>query len=145
LPLLLLSGFRSLIDELHAELAEQGHPDVRPMHGFLFQAVGPHGTTAADLGRALGISRQAVGKTVDILEGLGYLRREGDPNDGRRILIHLTDQGVDCLAESARIFDRLRQRWSRALGADRLRAMEADLRKVVPRHTRLDIPGWIGG
>lgn len=145
LPLLLLSGFRSLIDDLHAELARQGHPGVRPMHGFVFQAIGPHGTTAADLGRALGISKQAAGKTVDILEGLGYLRREGDPDDGRRILIHLTDQGIDFLVKSARIFDQLREQWSRTLGTNRLRAMEEDLRKVVPRHTRLDMPGWIGG
>jgi DNA-binding MarR family transcriptional regulator len=141
----LLSGFRSLIDDLHAELARQGHPGVRPMHGFVFQAIGPHGTTAADLGRALGISKQAAGKTVDILEGLGYLRREGDPDDGRRILIHLTDQGIDFLVKSARIFDQLREQWSRTLGTNRLRAMEEDLRKVVPRHTRLDMPGWIGG
>jgi DNA-binding MarR family transcriptional regulator len=140
----LLSGFRSLIDELHAELATQGHPDVRPMHGFVFQAIGPHGTTAADLGRALGISKQAAGKTINILEGLGYLRREGDPHDGRRILIHLTDQGIDFLVKSARIFDQLRQQWSQTLGTDRLRAMEDDLRKVVPQHTRLDMPGWIG-
>jgi DNA-binding MarR family transcriptional regulator len=145
LPLLLLSGFRSLIDDLHAELATQGHPDVRPMHGFVFQAIGPHGATAADLGRALGVSKQAAGKTVDILEGLGYLRREADPDDGRRVRIHLTDRGIDFLVTSARIFDRLRQQWAQTLGADRLRALEDDLRRVVPRHTRLDMPGWIGG
>jgi len=34
LPLLLFSGFRSLIDQLHAELARQGHPDVRPVYGL---------------------------------------------------------------------------------------------------------------
>ena len=34
LPLLLFGGFRSIIDELHAELARRGHPDLRPAHGF---------------------------------------------------------------------------------------------------------------
>ena len=71
LPLLLLHGFRVLIDELHAELARQGHPDMRPMHGFVFQAVGPGGTTAAELGRRLGVSKQAAGKTIDSLQRLG--------------------------------------------------------------------------
>ena len=34
LPLLLFAGFRALIDALHAELAAQGHPGVRPAYGF---------------------------------------------------------------------------------------------------------------
>src|ERR1700683_4306426 len=79
LPLLLLHGFRVLIDELHAELARQGHPDLRPMHGFVLQAVGTGGTTAAGLGRRLGISKQAAGKTIDSLEQLGYLQRGAEP------------------------------------------------------------------
>jgi DNA-binding MarR family transcriptional regulator len=145
LPLLLLSGFRSLIDAAHAELAGQGHPEMRPMHGFVFQAIGPHGTTAADLGRTLGISKQAAGKTIDKLQALGYVRRESDPRDGRRTLIQLTDHGIDFLAKSARLFDQLRDQWARTLGDDRLRALEDDLRTVAPRSVRLDVPGWIGG
>ena len=43
LPLLLFGGFRSIIDELHAELARRGHPDLRPAHGFALQAIGTRG------------------------------------------------------------------------------------------------------
>lgn len=146
LPLHLLFAFRTLIDDLHAELARQGHPDMRPMHGFVFQAIGHHGTTAVDLGRTLGISKQAAGKTIDTLERLGYVHRERDPDDGRRMLVSLTDRGVDCLARSARILDELRARWADVLGPRRLRALEDDLRRVVPPGAgRLDIPGWFGG
>jgi DNA-binding MarR family transcriptional regulator len=142
LPLLLFLGFRSLVDDLHAELARQGHPDVRPMHGFVFQAIGG-GTTAAGLGRRLGISKQAAGKIVDGLAGLGYIERAADPGDARRKLVLLTDRGLDCLARSARIFDELRAGWARELGAGRLRAMEQDLRTVTsPGPLRLDVPGW---
>src|SRR4051794_4157947 len=105
LPLRLLLGFRVLIDGLHAELARQGHPDVRPAHGFVLQAVGRHGTTAVELGRRLGVTKQAAAKHVEALERLGYLRRAADAADARRKLIRLTDRGVDCLARSARIFD----------------------------------------
>ena len=65
LPLLLFGGFRTLIDRLHAELAGQGHPDVRPAYGFAMQAIGRDGATASELGRRLGVSKQAAGKTVD--------------------------------------------------------------------------------
>jgi DNA-binding MarR family transcriptional regulator len=146
LPLRLFLGFRVLIDELHAELARQGHPDVRPMHGFVFQAIGPGGTTAAELGRRLGVSKQAAGKTVDALERLGYVERMTDPRDARRKVVRLTDRGFDCLARSARIFERLRAGWAERLGADRLRALEADLARVTPDDVlRLDAPGWFGG
>jgi DNA-binding MarR family transcriptional regulator len=145
LPLRLLMGFRVLIDELHTELARQGHPHLRPMHGFVFQAVGMSGTTAAGLGRRLGISKQAAAKHIDALERLGYLRRAADPDDSRSKVVMLTDHGVDALARSARIFDDLRARWATAIGARRLRAMEADLRKVTPPDVfPLDIPGWFG-
>jgi DNA-binding MarR family transcriptional regulator len=146
LPLRLLLAFRVLIDELHAELASRGHPDMRPMHGFVFQAIGPGGTTAAELGRRLGISKQAAGKTIDTLEQLGYLERGPDPGDARRKVVRLTHRAVDALELSARIFDDLRVRWAEILGAERLRALEADLRRVTPQDPwRLDVPGWFGG
>ena len=143
LPLRLLLGFRVLIDELHAELARQGHPGLRPMHGFVFQAIGPRGTTAAELGRRLGISKQAAGKTIDALEQLGYVERGPDPADARRKVVRLTGRAVDALERSARIFDDLRASWAEVIGAERLRAIEADLRKVTPPDAfRLDAPGW---
>ncbi|MFF0445145.1 MarR family winged helix-turn-helix transcriptional regulator [Streptomyces sp. NPDC004609] len=145
LPLRLLLAFRVLVDELHGELARQGHPDVRPMHGYVFQAIGPDGTTAADLGRRLGVSKQAAGKTIDTLERLGYVERATDPHDARRKIVRLTGRGVECLALSARIFERLRADWARTLGEDRLREIEDDLRRVTPGEPfLLDTPGWFG-
>jgi DNA-binding MarR family transcriptional regulator len=145
LPVRLLLGFRWLIDELHAELAQQGHPDARPMHGFVFQAIGPDGTTAAELGRRLGVSKQAAGKTIDSLEVLGYVRREPDRRDQRQKIVMLTEHGVDALVKSAAIFDDLRARWAKILGRKRLRALEADLRSVTgDLEIPLDLPGWFG-
>jgi DNA-binding MarR family transcriptional regulator len=146
LPLLLLAGFRELVDGLHEELTRQGHPHARPLHGFVFQAIGPEGTTASRLGRRLGVSKQAAGKTIEALERLGYVERVADPADGRRKLVRLTDRGVDVLHRSARIFAELRAGWEAALGAERLAALEDDLRAVTRGPAlRVDLPGWLGG
>ena len=146
LPLLLFGGFRSIIDELHAELARRGHPDVRPAHGFALQAIGLGGATATDTGRRLGVSKQAAGKTIDRLEELGYVHRSGDDTDRRRKLVRLTPRGTEALTLSAAAFDGVRARWAGLLGADRVAALEADLRAVAPgQASRLDVPGWLGG
>ncbi|MEU6482528.1 MarR family winged helix-turn-helix transcriptional regulator [Streptomyces sp. NPDC046887] len=146
LPLLLFAGFRTLIDRVHAELAEQGHPDVRPAYGFAMQAVGVGGATASEVGRRLGVSKQAAGKTVDRLVVLGYAERADDPADARRKLVRLTPHGLDCLGRSAAIFDRLRAEWVGALGAERVAGLEDALRTVVPAEAfRLDAAGWLGG
>ncbi|WP_414940728.1 MarR family winged helix-turn-helix transcriptional regulator [Amycolatopsis sp. cmx-11-51] len=145
LPLLLFAGFRSIIDRLHVELAEQGHPEVRPAYGFAMQAIGRDGATASEIGRRLGVSKQAAGKTVDKLEQLGYVERAGDPADARRKVVRLTGRGVDSLGRSAAIFEELRKDWADALGADRVRALEADLRAMAPTDGfRLDVAGWFG-
>ncbi|RKS77286.1 MarR family protein [Actinomadura pelletieri DSM 43383] len=145
LPLRLLLAFRMIVDEVHAELAVQGHPELRPMHGFVFQAIGPNGTTAVELGRRLGVSKQAAGKMVESLERAGYVERVADPSDARRKVVRLTARGVDSLTRSARIFERVRDDWVRRLGADRVRALERDLRQVTPDDPwRLDAPGWFG-
>lgn len=146
LPLLLLAGFRTLIDDLHAELARQGHPDLRPLHGFVLQAVGVDGTTASELGQRLGVSKQAAGKTVDRLVALGYLERADDPADARRKLVRMTEHGLDGLRRSAVVFDELRDRWAATLGPDRVAALEDDLHVVASANFfRLDVPGWFGG
>jgi DNA-binding MarR family transcriptional regulator len=145
LPLLLFGGFRAIIDELHAELARRGHPDVRPAHGFALQAIGLDGATATEVGRRLGISKQAAGKTIDRLEDLGYVHRSGDDADRRRKQARLTPRGIEMLALSAMIFEDIRSRWAGTLGAARLSDLEGGLRTMLPGEKfRLDVPGWFG-
>ncbi|MFB6892384.1 MarR family winged helix-turn-helix transcriptional regulator [Kitasatospora sp. NPDC056327] len=146
LPLRLLFAFRLIIDELHERIGHEGHPDLRPMHGFVFQAIGPDGTTAVELGRRLGVSKQAAGKTVEQLERLGYVERGGDPADARRKVVRLTERGTDSLVRSARIFEELREEWAERLGGEeRLRELEDALRELAPGNPfRLDTPRWFG-
>jgi DNA-binding MarR family transcriptional regulator len=145
LPLLLLGGFRTLIDQLHDELRRRGHPDVRPAYGFTMQAIGTGGATASELGRQLGVSKQAAGKTVDRLESLGYAERVADAGDGRRKVVRLSPRGIEALMLSAEIFDDLRAQWAARLSSRRLRELEADLRAMTePGGFRLDVSGWFG-
>lgn len=145
LPLLLAAAFRNLIDDLHEELADRGHPGVRPVHGFALQAVGRDGATTSELGRRLGISKQAAGKTTIALVALGYVTREPDPDDARARRLRVTERGEDCLRASAEIFEILRSRWVAQVGGPRVAALEDDLEALAGSGlARLgDLRGWM--
>jgi DNA-binding MarR family transcriptional regulator len=145
LPLLLAGAFRALIDALHVELAERGHPGARPVHGFALQAVGPDGVTVSELGRRLGVSKQAAAKTAASLERLDYVLREHHPTDARAVQLRRSPRGEELLAMSAEIFAQLRAGWARELGIERIRALEDDLERIaVAGGAKLgDLPGWL--
>lgn len=144
LPLLLAGAFRTLIDGLHEQLAERGHPDARPIHGFALQAIGPDGATVSELGRRLAVSKQAAAKTASSLEQLGYVVRHDHPTDARAVQLQRSPRGEELLSLSAEIFGQLRAGWAHQLGAKRLHALEDDLELIAGTSRIADTPGWIG-
>ncbi|SDF38647.1 MarR family winged helix-turn-helix transcriptional regulator [Pseudonocardia oroxyli] len=110
------------------------------MHGFALQAVGT-GCTAADLGRALGVSKQAAAKTIAGLEAAGYVERSADPGDARRVVVRPTAHGRDLLARSAAIFDALRAEWANRLGEDTSARSRTPSRRSRPRPGSTPRPG----
>jgi DNA-binding MarR family transcriptional regulator len=104
----LLLASRTLFDELHRRLAECGHEQLRPAHGFVFQAIGS-GATASEIGTELGVTKQAARLILDELESLGYVTRERDPADGRRRPARLTSRGIDALRATEEILDDLKR------------------------------------
>ncbi len=146
LPLLLAGAFRELIDALHAELAARGHEQARPVHGFALQAIGPGGATVSELGRRLGVSKQAAAKTAAGLEELGYVTRRPSERDARATVLTVTPHGLEMLDLSAEIFDRLRGDWERRLGAERVAAIEDGLAEIAGDGGLAkigDLPGWL--
>ncbi|MEW1654999.1 MULTISPECIES: MarR family transcriptional regulator [unclassified Streptomyces] len=70
--------------------------------------------TAAELARAEQITSQAMGTTLGALEGRGLVERRRDPHDGRRIIMSLTEAGVEVLrhkrdARSRQLAEALRE------------------------------------
>jgi DNA-binding MarR family transcriptional regulator len=145
LPFLLVGAFRSVIDELHRTLAEGGHDQARPLHGFALQAIGPDGSTASELGRRLGVSKQAAAKTVASLERVGYVRREPAPTDARAVRLQRTARGQEMLALSAAFFETYHARLAQTLGPRRLSELEDGLQEMaapIGDYLR-GFPGWM--
>ncbi|MEU8238124.1 MarR family winged helix-turn-helix transcriptional regulator [Actinoplanes missouriensis] len=146
LALLLLGGFRGLVDAATEELARRGYPDVRPVHDFAMRAIAAGADSASDLGRSLSVAKQSAAKTIAVLEERGYVVREPDPRDARRKRLQVTPLGFDVMREGEAVFDELRTRWEQRLGATEFARFEGQLATLVgAAPVRFDTPGWIAG
>ena len=144
LALLLLGGFRTLVDAAAAELAERGHEDVRPVHDFAMRAIAAGADSASELGRRLSITKQSAAKTIAVLQERGYVTRDTDPRDGRRKRLQVTALGFDVMRQGEAVFDQLRDQWAQQIGAAELHRMEDHLTALVgAQPVRFDTPGWI--
>jgi DNA-binding MarR family transcriptional regulator len=135
LALLLLGGFHTMVAEVTVELERQGHPGVRPVHEFALRAIDGGAETASALGRRLAVSKQAAAKTLVALEEMKYVDREVDPDDGRRKRIRVTPRGHELMAVGGSLFDDVRRRWAKQIGAGELATLEAQLDKLVSHST----------
>jgi DNA-binding MarR family transcriptional regulator len=144
LALLLLGGFRVLVDDAVLELAARGYDDVRPVHDFAMRAIAAGADDASELARRLSVSKQAAAKTVAVLEERGYVTRGADPLDARRKPLQVTALGFEVMRVGEAVFDELRDKWKRKIGAKQLERLESDLAAVVGASPiRVDSPGWI--
>jgi DNA-binding MarR family transcriptional regulator len=143
LALLLLGGFRTLVDAATAELARRGHEDVRPVHDFAMRAIAAGADNASELGRRLSIAKQSAAKTIAVLEERGYVARETDPQDARRKRLQVTPRGFEVLHTGEAIFEELRDQWARRLGVTDFETFEKQLATLVgTQPIRFDTPGW---
>lgn len=143
LALLLLGGYRTLVDAAMVELSARGYDDFRPVHDFAMRSIGAGADSASDLGRRMSVSKQAAAKTITVLIDRGYVVRDKDPHDARRKRLRVTPLGVEVLRQGEAIFDELRERWEQQIGVSELATLEARLASLVgDGSVRLDAPGW---
>ncbi len=131
LALLLLGGYRALVDAATAELAAGGHGDFRPAHEFAMRAIAAGADGATELGRRTGVSKQAAAKTIAVLVERGYVATAPDPADGRRTRLEVTPRGREVLRRGEAALDGVRAQWAERLGRDRFAELEADLTTLL--------------
>lgn len=133
LALLLLGGFHSMVDEVHAELAKRGHDGVRPVHEFALRALDAGADTASELGRQLAVTKQAAAQTIAALEEFGYVDRTPDPSDARRKRVRVTPRGRELMTVGGALFDDVRNRWAARIGPEQLENLESQLARLNER------------
>ncbi|HEX7341858.1 MAG TPA: MarR family transcriptional regulator [Rhodanobacteraceae bacterium] len=119
MPALLRAARRAYGGAIRADLDRAGYDDI-PRNGlYVLGALANRDTPLSEIIRYLGMSKQAAGQLVDALVSRGYLQREVDAEDRRRLTIRLSARGEDAAIlmhetikrVDARLAQRVSQEW----------------------------------
>lgn len=94
--------------------------------------------TVSEVARRMGLRRQSVQRTADLLVGEGVAAFDENPRDRRARLLRLTDAGRHAL----QVIERAQQVWAReleaAVGRERLEDMAETMNALIDELTERD-------
>jgi DNA-binding MarR family transcriptional regulator len=119
---------RKMLDET---LAEQGlsHGDWKVL--ISLQWAEPPRRTAGELARRAELTSGTMTSRLDQLEAEGLVRRVGDPNDRRSVLVELTAKGRKKVAQAMGVQGEKEKFLTAALTPKEMEQLNALLRKVM--------------
>lgn len=120
-----------------AQMAARGQVVAHEAASHALAHIPPEGTSQADLGRALGVSKQATQQFVDRLCFLGLVLRRPDPADHRAVRVTLTDSGRHYVDEANAVKAAIEAHYRAAMGSSAF----AMLKAMLGRLPAIDDPG----
>jgi DNA-binding MarR family transcriptional regulator len=131
LPALLRGARAAFGAAIRHGLAEAGCDDLPPNGPYVLGAIARTGAPLAVVIRQLGVSKQTAGQLVDSLVVRGYLSREVDPEDRRRLVVRLTDRGEAAASLIRSVVETVEAELQETVGARRLRHTRETLAAMI--------------
>lgn len=118
--------------------ADASFSSITPADHALLRCVARHRATSAEIARALGQSKQAIGKTVSSLERRGYVVRSRSDFDLRAQIVSITDnKGRRLIERSIRVAKALDSLTQETLGEKNLALLKELLARIHEVEDRL--------
>lgn len=131
IPALLRHARRTYGGAIRAALAEVGCEDMPRNGSYVVGAIARNGSQLSEVIPQLGVSKQAAGALVDTLVNRGYLSREPDPEDRRRLRIALTERGQMAAEEGRKAVDSVDEELRRRVGEGCIASMRLALASLI--------------
>jgi DNA-binding MarR family transcriptional regulator/catechol 2,3-dioxygenase-like lactoylglutathione lyase family enzyme len=130
-PTLIRAARGTYARSMRAQLHAIGVDDL-PRNGlFLLAGIASAGADRQDMTAELGITKQAVSQLIDTLVSRGYVSRQPDPDDGRRIALTLTERGEQVLQTAAEGVEAVDAQLRDRVGAEQIESMRSALRALA--------------
>lgn len=131
LPALLRAARRSYGTAIRAALERTGYDDIPGNGLFVIGALANADAQLSDVIQWMGTSKQAAGQLVDTLVMRGYLVRDVDPGDRRRLIVSLTDRGGHAAEIIREAVEGVDHALIDRVGADRVRQTRITLASLI--------------
>ncbi len=97
----LLEVMPLVMQDLRRTMRSHAAPDLRvpELRSLAFLRHNP-GSNLTDLAEHIGVSLPSMSKLVDTLAYRGFVDRQPDPGDRRRVRLHLTQEGLSVLSKT---------------------------------------------
>lgn len=128
---LLALARRSWIRRMGDELDRRGYPGYRAADAASLRMLLRGPLPVGHLGRVLGITRQAARKVARQLEQRGYATTVADPDDARKVVVALTDEGRAYALAIVEVIAALNRALAERVGPGELAAADVVLRAVM--------------
>lgn len=110
-----------------AGLVAAGYEDLPRNGPFVIGGMANQGGSAVEMIRGLGVSRQAASQLIDTLVVRGYLARDVNTDDRRRLDITLTERGRGAATVIRAAVDRIHAELATMISPGELAGMRAGL------------------
>jgi DNA-binding MarR family transcriptional regulator len=128
---LFLRAHRAFGELAYKKLHDRGHDGLSIVHTALLAHLDMHGTQVTTLADRAGITKQAMGRLVDELEGKGYVESAPDPADGRAKRVTFTERGWQFLTDAYEVKLEIEAIYTSVLGEEGMTQLRDSLEKVA--------------
>ncbi|HZH87387.1 MAG TPA: MarR family transcriptional regulator [Brumimicrobium sp.] len=101
--------------------------------GFILLIVDKEGTPSTQLGPRMGMEPTSLSRTLKTMETKGYIYREIDRDDKRKVLIFLTKQGLDLRKEVKKVVVQFNEKLLKSIPTKKLDAF-FEVMEIVDDH-----------
>ncbi len=126
-PTLMRSARGAYARSIRAQLHSIGVDDLPRNGAFILAGIDTTGGPRQDLPSGLGVTKQAVSQLIDTLVNRGYLERNPDPDDRRRIALELTERGQQVVDAVLRGVEAVDLQLQERVSPEQIEAMRATL------------------
>ena len=126
-PTLMRAARGVYAQSIRTELQAIGVDDLPRNGATLLAGIAVTGGPRPDLPAGLGVTKQAVSQAIEILASRGYLERNPDPGDRRRISLALTPRGQQVVEAVVRGVESVDARLLERVPAEQVAAMRSAL------------------
>jgi DNA-binding MarR family transcriptional regulator len=130
IPALMWGARGSYGDASRRALAEAGCDDIPQNGGFVLAGLEEQGADFTPQAEAVGflrLSKQRSSQLIDTLVLRGYIERQIDPEDRRRMMVRLTDRGRAAAAAIQTAVDAIDEELGQRLTAEEMHGLRAGL------------------